>query len=130
MVATIPHTGYRSNGFKEDGIVEDLLLGDRSEIPKCRLNVCVWGGGVKRSKMHKWHHGPIPLSHQQSKTRRYIPEKTAVRSLTGVEYQPHALHSKERSLVGYGQWYPVRNFNVEIFLRILAMGFREPCFYF
>ncbi len=28
------HVGYRCDGLEEDGTVEDLILGDRSEIPK------------------------------------------------------------------------------------------------
>ena len=30
------HVGYRCDGLEEDGTVEDLILGDRSKIPKGR----------------------------------------------------------------------------------------------
>jgi hypothetical protein len=30
------HAGYHCDGLEEDGTVEDLILGDRSEIPKGR----------------------------------------------------------------------------------------------
>jgi hypothetical protein len=78
------------------------------------------GGGRVKSPSH-----PRRKGKQKTMSRESMYTTT---TLTGVERQPHALHGEERGLVAEGHRFPVRNFDVEIFFRILSVGFREPCF--